>query len=234
MKEGNEDRLNGDFRRGENPWCQGMVLFMQKNCGSRCFVLFVLVLAMHSASGQVGTSNRSSAFDRYTTCKFSDGLTVVETSPLAPGVKARTVPTMNGPRQIDMVEGRRVMFAYPGKDFYANVKVEILPGKNYTETKQFLIDNFDYMLASGKETARNYELKPKLNGLDARGLDGDKLEGGVLGLYLLFDDASTMVTTIYFLNQEPKDRSFQTMEEYRVMRDRFLATYTACVTGGRG
>jgi len=36
------------------------------------------------------------------------------------------------------------------------------------------------------------------------------------------------VTTIYFLNQEPKDRSFQTMEEYRAMRDRFLDIYTAC------
>lgn len=48
-----------------------------------------------------------------------------------------------------MIEGRRVMFAYPDKDFYANVKVEILPEKNYAATKQSLIDNFDYVLASG-------------------------------------------------------------------------------------
>ena len=68
-----------------------------------------------------------------------------------------------------------------------------------------------------------------LSGLDVRGLDRDKLEGGVLGLYLLLDDSSRMVTTIYFLNQEPRDRSFQTMEEYRGMRDRFLVTYTGCV-----
>jgi hypothetical protein len=52
-------------------------------------------------------------------------------------------------------------------------------------------------------------------------------------LYLLFDDASRMVTTIYFLNQEPKDRSFQTIEEYRAMRDRFLSTYTSCASGKR-
>jgi len=121
------------------------------------------------------------------------------------------------------------MFAYPEKDFYANVKVEILPEKNYSETRQYLIDNFDYMLASGQGTTRNYGLKPTLNGMDVRGLDRDKLEGGVLGIYLLLDDSSRMVTTIYFLNQEPKDRSFQSMEEYRVMRDRFLATYTVCV-----
>ena len=171
----------------------------------------------------------SSAFDRYTACKFADGLTVVETSPLASGVHARTVQTSKGPRQVAMVEGRRVMFAYPEKDFYANAKVEILPEKNYAETRQFLIDSFDYTLASGDGNTRNYGLKPMQNGLDVRGLDRDKLEGGVLGLYLLLDDSSRMVTTIYFLNQEPRDRSFQTMEEYRGMRDRFLVTYTGCV-----
>jgi hypothetical protein len=128
-----------------------------------------------------------------------------------------------------MVEGRRVMFAYPEKDFYANVKVEILPEKNYAETRQSLIDNFDYMLASGEGNTRNYELKPRISGLDVRGLDRDKLEGGVLGVYLLLDDSLRIVTTIYFLNQESKDRSFQTLDEYRTQRDRFLATYTACV-----
>jgi hypothetical protein len=121
------------------------------------------------------------------------------------------------------------MFAYPDRDFYANVKVEILPEKNYAETRQSLIDNFDYMLNSGDGNTRNYALKPTLNGLDVRGLDRDKLEGGVLGVYLLLDDSSRMVTTIYFLNQEPKDRSFQTLEEYRAQRDRFLATFAACV-----
>jgi hypothetical protein len=189
----------------------------------------VFFLSIVGATAQNLARSDSSAFDRYTACKFSDGLTVVETAPLAPGVHARTVETSKGPRQIEMVEGRRVMFAYPDKDFYATVKVEILQEKNYAETRQSLIDNFDYMLNSGDGNTRNYGLKPTLNGLDVRGLDRDKLEGGVLGLYLLLDDTSRVVTTIYFLNQEPKDRSFQTMEEYRAMRDRFLATYTACV-----
>jgi hypothetical protein len=190
-------------------------------------VLFFL--CSNGLTGQNLPRSDSSAFDRYTTCKFSDGLAVVETSPLAPGVHARTVQTSNGPRQIEMVEGRRVMFAYPDKDFYANVKVEILPEKNYAQTRQYLIDNFDYTLASGDGNTRNYGLKPMRRGLDVRGLDRDKLEGGVLGFYLLLDDSSRMVTTIYFLNQEPKDRSFRTMEEYRAQRDRFLVSYSGCV-----
>lgn len=198
-------------------------------CGLMLFSVSSLSVAQGGPEAQNGTRSDSSAFDRYTGCRFSDGLSVVETSPLAPGIHERTVSTSKGPKQVGMVEGRRVMFAYPGKDFYANVKVEILPEKDYAETRQTLVDNFDYMLATSKDSARNYELKPKLNGLDVRGLDKDKLEGGVLGIYVLLNDASRMVSTIYFFNQEPKDRSFQTIEEYRVARDRFLSTYVACV-----
>jgi hypothetical protein len=198
-------------------------------CGLMLFSVSSLSVAQGGPEAQNGTRSDSSAFDRYTGCRFNDGLSVVETSPLAPGIHERTVPTSKGPKQVGLVEGRRVMFAYPGKDFYANVKVEILPEKDYAETRQTLVDNFDYMLATSKDSTRNYELKPKLNGLDVRGLDKDKLEGGVLGIYVLLNDASRMVSTIYFLNQEPKDRSFQTIEEYRVARDRFLSTYVACV-----
>lgn len=195
--------------------------------------LVLLSVPFNRAMEQVVARSDSSAFDRYTSCKFGDGLAVFETSPLAPGVHARTVQTTKGKKQIELVEGRRVMFAYPDKDFYANVKVEILPEKNYAEARQSLIENFDYVLASGDGNNRNYGLKPTLNGQDVRGLDRDKLEGGVLGLYLLINDTSRTVTTIYFLNQEPKDRSFQTIEEYRSMRDRFLETYTGCISGKR-
>jgi hypothetical protein len=195
--------------------------------------LVLCSVPVDGAMAQVVSRSESSAFDRYTTCKFSDGLAVVETSPLAPGIHSRTVETTKGKKQIEMVEGRRVMFAYPDKDFYANVKVEILEEKNYANTRQSLIDNFDYVLASSDGNTRNYGLKPTLNSQDVRGLDRDKLEGGVLGLYLLLNDTSRIVTTIYFLNQEPKDRSFQTIEEYRAMRDRFLVTYTGCISGKR-
>jgi hypothetical protein len=122
------------------------------------------------------------------------------------------------------------MFAYPDEDFYANVKVELLPEESYAQSKTALIDNFEYILASGDNT-RNYALKPKLNGFEIQGLDRSKREGGVLGIYLLFEDATRTVVTIYFLNQEPPKR-FKTMEEYAVLRDRFLNSYTSCIRAG--
>jgi hypothetical protein len=50
----------------------------------------------------------------------------------------------------------------------------------------------------------------------------------VRGIYLVLDDANRTVSTIYFLNQYAEKRSFQTIEEYRQQRDRFLVGYTAC------
>ncbi|MEG9438273.1 hypothetical protein JAO29_19155 [Edaphobacter sp. HDX4] len=186
---------------------------------------FCCLLVVGAGKAWPQTSN--AGFEVYANCKITDGPSVVEIAPLAPGISSRTVETMNGPRQIPMVSGRRIMFAYPDKDFYANVKVEILPADNYAETRQYLIDNFDHILASG-ETERNYRLKPLMNGLDTRGMDRTKIEGGVLGIYLIFDDANRTVSTIYFLNQDAEKRSFQTIEEYRQQRDRFLAAYTGC------
>src|SRR4249919_1978035 len=100
---------------------------------------------------------------------------------------------------------------------YANLKVEILPEGGYSDPKKALEGNFDYILASG-DNQRNHKLKPPLNGLEIQGLDRSKREGGVLGIYLPFDDATRTVTTIYFLNQEPPKR-FTTMEEYSALRD---------------
>ena len=173
----------------------------------------------------------SAALVPYASCQFSDGLQVVETDPLASGITSRDVDTDSGPRRIDMKAGVRVMFAYPDTDFYANVKAELLPAANYPELKQFLLDNLQH-LAQGN--VMNSALHSPMNGFEAHGLDREKLEGGVLGIYLLFDNSAHVVTTIYFLNQEPQNRKFQTIAEYRQLRDRFLVSYSACVRKNQG
>ena len=118
------------------------------------------------------------------------------------------------------------MFAYPDTDFYANVKTELLPSANYSQLKQILLDGLQH-LAPGNTI--NVALKSPINGLEAHGLDRNKLDGGVLGVYLFFDNTAHVVTTIYFLNQEPQSRKFQTLDEYHQLRDRFLDSYSSCI-----
>jgi hypothetical protein len=166
------------------------------------------------------------SLEAYDTCSFSDGLQIVHTDSLPPGVTTRPVETDRGTRQIEMLGGRRIMFAYPSTDFYANVKAEVLPANKFTELKGFLLENFEHM-AHGNTV--NKALASPLNGFEVHGLDRENLEGGVLGVYLLFDAPYHAVTTVYLLNQKPEHRKFQTIREYRSLRDRFLQSYSACI-----
>ena len=170
--------------------------------------------------------SQDNPLEAYDSCKFSDGLQIVRIDSLPSGVTVRPVETDSGTRQIEMIAGHRIMFAYPNTDFYANVKSEILPAGNFTELKGFLLENFEH-IAHGNVV--NKAFTAPLNGFEVHGLDREKLEGGVLGVYLIFDDPAHSVTTIYLLNQEPQEREFQTIEEYRLLRDRFLKSYTACI-----
>ena len=101
-----------------------------------------------------------------------------------------------------------------------------LPADSYAASKSALISDFERIMASG-ETVRNSGLKPQLNGFDVRGQDRTVRQGGVLGIYLLFEDQTHTVLTIYFLNQEKPH--FKDMAEYAALRDSFLNRYTGCL-----
>jgi hypothetical protein len=196
--------------------------------GAICALMAGADLSSHAQ----GAAPVAALFTPYVGCHAAGGPAVVQVAALEPGETTRSLPLVNGNYALSMLDGRRVMFAYPKEDYYANVKVEILPAQGYADSKAALIGNFEYVLGGG-DNERNYKLKPKLNGFDIQGLDRTKREGGVLGLYLLFDDPTHTVVTIYFLNQEPPKR-FKTMEEYAVLRDQFLDGYTSCVRNSLG
>lgn len=186
-----------------------------------------LTLLIGSLSPMGMTQSTISALKPYESCTFKDGLQIVELGELRPAVTQRKVETSKGNQWLTMSAGKRVMFGYLGKDFYANVKVEALPADTWAEQKQVLIDNLETINKSSPEFGALSE--SEMHGFQVRGSDRSKLNGGVLGLYLFFDDKAHVVTTLYLLNQEPQARSFQTMGEYAAKRASFLDRYTECV-----
>ena len=172
----------------------------------------------------------ANALHGYESCTFDDGLQIAKIDSLPPGVQQRTIDTTQGPKIIQMLDGRRIMFAYGvGGDFFANVKPEILPESTWALEKQSLLDELAAMLASERDTLPNRGLPETMHGLEVHGLDRTELKGGTIGFYLLFDNARHIATSVYLLNQEPLTRRFQTIEQYRDLRTRFLATYTGCI-----
>lgn len=169
------------------------------------------------------------ALRAYESCQFEDGLQLVDISALGAGVSSRPVETRKGTFPLALLAGRRMMFAYPDTDFFANVKVEVLPSEHFEEEKQLALENFSFILNGNGGNLRDSKLPAQVNGFDTTGLNRPSLEGGVLGIYLLLDETNHVLTTIYFLNQEPAHRKFSSMDEYARLRTRFLETYTACI-----
>lgn len=185
--------------------------------------------AQNAPGSGTGTPNVAALHD-YESCTFDDGLQIVKIDSLPNGMQERTVNTTQGPKVIHMLAGRRIMFAYGlGGDFFANVKPEVLPDDTWEAQKQSLLDEIAAMLASDHATLPNKSLPDTLHGLEVHGFDRTELKGGTLGFYLLFDNARHIATSVYLLNQQPLTRRFQTIEQYRGLRTRFLSTYTGCI-----
>lgn len=195
-------------------------------------LLSVAAVPAQSASpaSQGGKPSTSTALQDYESCSFGDGLQIVKIDSLPPGVQERTIHTTHGPKTIQMLAGRRIMFAYGlGGDFFANVKPEVLPSSSWEQEKENLLDEIQSMLHADFTTQPTTSLPRTMHGIEVHGLDRTELKGGTLGFYILFDNPHHIATSVYLLNQEPLRRHFQTVEQYRDLRTHFLDTYTGCI-----
>lgn len=181
------------------------------------------------AAAQSSSSARAALHD-YESCSFDDGLQIANIDSLPPGPQERTITTLEGRKIIHMLDGRRIMFAYGiSGNYFANVKPELLPNDTWATQKSNLLDEIQAMQRADFNMRPNTGLPETMHGLEVHGFDRIDLNGGMLGFYLLFDDTRHIATSIYFLNQQPLTRRFQTIDEYRDLRSRFLAAYTGCI-----
>lgn len=182
-----------------------------------------------SASNGQNSAPIPKALAPYMSCGFPDGLRIVGTSSLGQGPMSRPVQTARGTENIELQAGEQVIFSYPLTDDFANAKVELLPADRYAELKQTLLGNLHFLEHERNGPTAALALPVGLHGFEVHGNDVRKLEGNVLGMYVMFDDPAHVATTIYFLNQHAWARKFQTMDAYGRLRDNFLRTYTGCV-----
>lgn len=208
----------------------------QRSAFRKSTVGWIVVVAMMgagtfgvNAQGAAPSAPVPKALRPYTSCSFPDGLRIVSVNPLVQGVSSRPVETAAGTQEIELEAGERVLFQYPLTDFFADAKVELLPAARYAELKQTLISNLHFLESERGGPTPARALPVGLHRFEVHGNDRQKLEGNVVGMYVLFDDQTHVATTVYFLNQQSWQRKFQTMDEYGRLRDNFLRNYTGCV-----
>ncbi len=163
----------------------------------------------------------------YGTCAFPDGLQVTDVQSMPSDVHDRPVQVHGATKQVPLIAGRRVTFAYPGAQPFASAKVEELPAENFAANRKLLFDDFDDIVASDKTVTRNSTKGPSISSFSIAGLDRNLIAGNTLGIYMLVDDRTHVATTVYLLN--PAQSNFKTIADYTRSRDTFLYNYTRCI-----
>jgi len=205
--------------------------------------LSICFLLTFSSIGFSQTKATSDPLKAYTKCKVPDDLEIKEVSRYPKSAdKFRKVKTANGAEKVSVADGYRVMFAYKGLYYYyANVKIEQSVPADYLRDKETIISSLKYFATAKEATEMILSEKSSLNGFEHHGLDRDRIDvGGQVGTHVLFYDPHQLVITIYFLNQDDKnglaraivgggERKFHNTNEYRSLRDDFLANYSECL-----
>jgi hypothetical protein len=143
-------------------------------------------------------------------------------------VTSRTENTSTGEKQISLADGYRVMVAYPKTDFFANIKAEKSDPAKYEVDKQIALEGLKYAAITTKDMESSEPVKLSYDGFEGYTINRKSIVGNTLGITVLFSDSNYQILTIYFLNQTAKKRRFQTIEEWRTLRDNFLKRYTVC------
>jgi len=199
-------------------------------------VATIIVGSLSSPSRSFAQSfKRDDSLKPYTSCTLDSGLSIVQVDRLPKNVKSRTVETSKGDQRISLADGYRVMVAYNNdRDWFANIKAEKSVAGEYERDKERVIENLNWAASTSKELESQEPVKVSFNGYEGYGTSKRTLTtGDMLGIYVLFSDAEGTMTTFYFINQNAKRKRFQTIEEWKAVRDEFLNTYTTCINNNR-
>ena len=144
--------------------------------------------------------------------------------------KKRTVNTEQGEVEVTRINGYRVLYNNEKKAPFVNLKVELSDKKSYVKDQKNLIENLKYLIShsTGMESKDIIELE--FNGYKAYGLSRGSIESGsTLGTFVMFPGNGVTVY-FYFNNLTPEYRNFESLEDYKKQRDRFIDEYTKHLT----
>ena len=191
-------------------------------------VLLVAAVAAHGASAADDASMQA-----YVHCDgFAGGVrgVTLDRRP-ANAVPWREVGLGDKTERVSVIDGYRVMYSYPRTFWFANLKAERSDASRYGEDKRIVTENFVALASADDNTVlTNFSDR----GLAGQSLTKKELGGSTLGITQILSDEDSVIVTIYFMNQHPENRAFQTYEEFIALRDGFVRGYIECVAKRKG
>ena len=187
-----------------------------------------LALAFASAGVQ---AEATAKLERYASCEGFAGGVGIRRKAERPAEEPpwREVTGKGVTRRISVIDGIRVVYAYPEKDPFADLKVEASDPAKYAEDKRELRQMF--------EAVARTEGPGAYKTIDGPGYTGQEvvkpaLGGSLLAITQLFFDADKVVVSItfpWFPTQPASALSFSTHTQFVALRAAFVRGYLDCI-----
>lgn len=162
-------------------------------------------------------------------CVHSGRFKVLEQARLPATVTSRTVETLSGDKLVTVSDGYRVILATSQGKPFVNLKVELSYANSASADREAV--EAQMQAFSSRRSPDQKELQRTTTaGVEVLALHQPTLEPrGPLSLYSMFVPASSVIATLYVLNQEPEGRAFSTYSEYEILRDEAVNLVRACL-----
>jgi hypothetical protein len=167
----------------------------------------------------------------YISFKNSTNLIVAEPERLPEtSEKVRTVKTDNGEVGVTGIDGYRILYNNEKKAPFVNLKVELSENKFYDKDQTNLLENLKYLNSHSQNMETKDLIELEFNGYKIYGFSRTTIESGsTLGTFVMFPGNGVTIY-FYFNNLRPEFRNFDSVEDYKKQRDRFIDEYTKYLT----
>lgn len=196
------------------------------------FLLSCAALVSHAQTAAPPTpTERLIRMQPYVRCfGFDDGLRAISFDARAKGLERwREVKIGESSRRISVVDGVRLIYAFPDKVPFARMMVEQSDWNSYVEDVKTAQQALE-------DTARNSDANHQLftlNGVSVQNVTKNQMVGETLGSTHLYFDSDRTIVSVYYLNPPPDNARFKTPQDFFPVRDRFEASYVRCVARKR-
>jgi hypothetical protein len=170
-------------------------------------------------------------------CSFSNlKLKIIKIDRMAKNEEEQTLVrhTAEGVKGVSRTDSYRIIFAQEtDKYLFANLRFDRSRPYSYNDDKKFSIESLEKINNDGKNMDSPKLLEKQYNGFAAYSANRSDIVGNTVGVTMIFDDKNKIIVTVYFINKPPNVKSefilFNSIQEWKVLQDKFLDSYTKCV-----
>jgi hypothetical protein len=167
----------------------------------------------------------------YVTFNTATNLTMSSADKLTQStVIIKRVLTDSGEVDVTRADGYRILYKNNKNAPFVNLKVELSGYGSYEKDQKNLLSNLKYKNYNTPMMETQDLIELEYNGYKIYGISRATIQpDGILGTFLMFP-GNGITVYFYFNNMKPELRNFESVDDYKKQRNKFIEEYTKHLT----